>query len=161
MPAKQKLIRVSSRFLGPFRWVLYVAYVVMFSGIAVASFRHSTFFGLSQSMVYGYFLFALMRATSKLERVSFDDQFLYVYRKELDMVIPLENIESVEITSLGGRYKVNLYNPEQLGKEFYFKTSLLYPLNYRSMDERVNQLRRNIDKAKSSVQDFPRNALHS
>lgn len=138
-----------------------MVYVVIFCAIAVVSFWESTFFGLSQSIVYGYFLFALIRTTSKLERVSFDEQFLYVYRKDMDMLIPLESIESVEISSLGGTYKVNQYNPEQLGKQFFFKTSLLYPLNYKSMDARVNQLRRYIDRAKSTVQKLPENALRS
>jgi len=73
----------------------------------------------------------------------------------------LENIESVEISTIGGVYKVNLYHPEQLGDHFYFKMSLLYPLNYQSKDALVNVLRKNIDLAKSRKQEFPRNALHS
>ncbi|MBX2957967.1 MAG: hypothetical protein KF846_17505 [Cyclobacteriaceae bacterium] len=58
-------------------------------------------------------------------------------------------------------YKVNFYHPEQLGKELYFKTSLIYPLNYKSKDELVNVLRRNIDKAKPRRQSLPHNALMS
>jgi hypothetical protein len=81
--------------------------------------------------------------------------------KEQDLIIPLENIESVEISTLGGVYKVNLFHPEQLGQHFYFKLSMWYPLNYQSKDELVNVLRRNIDRAKSRKQDIPRNALHS
>lgn len=77
------------------------------------------------------------------------------------MVIPLENIESVEISTIGGVYKINLYNPEQLGDHFYFKMSLFYPLNYKPKDELVNVLRRNIDLAKGRKREFTRNALHS
>ncbi len=96
-----------------------------------------------------------------MQRVSFDDEFLYVYSKDQDYIIPLENIESVEIESLGGVYKVNVYHPEQLGKEFYFKTSLIYPLNYKSKDALVNVLRNQIDIAKARRQAFPHNALMS
>lgn len=97
----------------------------------------------------------------RFQQVYFDQEFLYVYQNQQDYIIPLENIESVEIESLGGVYKVNLYHPEQLGKEFYFKTSLLYPLNAKKKDALVNVLRKKIDLAKSKRQVFQRNALMS
>jgi hypothetical protein len=81
--------------------------------------------------------------------------------KNQDLVIPLENIESVEISTIGGVYKVNLYHAEQLGSNFYFKMSLFYPLNYPSKDELVSVLRRNIDRAKAKKSAFVKNALHS
>ena len=102
-----------------------------------------------------------MKMTSKLYRVEFDNDFLFVLLRNQDMVIPLENIESVEISTVGGVYKVNLFHPEQLGDHFYFKMSLFYPLNYRSKDELVNVLRRNMDRAKAKKIEFIKNALHS
>lgn len=102
-----------------------------------------------------------MKMTSKLYRIEFDNEFLYILLKQQDMVIPLENVESVEISTVGGVYKVNLYHAEQLGDNFYFKLSLLYPLNYQSKDALVNELRKNIDYAKARRQEFQRNALHS
>jgi hypothetical protein len=86
---------------------------------------------------------------------------LYFKQKRQELIIPLENIESVEIETLGGVYKVNLYHPEQLGKEFFFKPSLLYPLNSKRKDALVNQLRRQIEVAKARKQALPVNALHS
>jgi len=161
MAEKQKPFRLSSRFLGPYRWVLYVLYIVFFGLIAFSSIRVGWVFAIGQTATYGWILYMGMRMVKKLQQASFDDEFLYVYQKEQDYVIPLENIESVEIESLGGVYKVNLYHPEQLGKEFYFKTSLIYPLNYKSKDALVNVLRRNIDKAKVRRQSLPHNALMS
>lgn len=161
MAEKQKPKRLSSRFLGPYRWVLYVLYIVLFSLIVISSIRVGWFFAVGQTACYGWFFYLALRVVKKFQQASFDDEFLYVYQKQQDYVIPLENIESVEIESLGGVYKVNLYHPEQLGKEFYFKTSLIYPLNYRSKDELVNVLRRNIDKAKARRQSLPQNALMS
>lgn len=114
-----------------------------------------------QTAVYAAIFYALAKMAAKLEQVSFDDEFLYVFRKDQDYVIPLENIESIEIESIGGVYKVNLYHAEQLGDHFYFKTSLLYPLNYKSKDALVNVLRKNIDMAKRKKQEFPSNALTS
>ncbi len=161
MVKKQKLKQLSSRFLGPYRHVLYAAYILVFSAIAVTSFTRSIFFGVAQTAIYGYFFFRLMRLTGKLQQVSFDDDFLYVYGKDQDLIIPLESIESVEISSLGGVYKVNLYHAEQLGKEFYFKTSLLYPLNYKTKDELVNELRAAIAKARRRPFHNPDKALTS
>jgi len=161
MVKKQKLKRLSSRFLGPYRHVLYAAYILVFSAIAVTSFTRSIFFGVAQTAVYGYFFFRLMRLTGKLQQVAFDEDYLYVYGKGQDLVIPLESIESVEIASLGGVYKVNLYHAEQLGNVFYFKTSLLYPLNYKTKDELVNQLRAAVAKARRKPPENPGNALTS
>ncbi|MBX2946784.1 MAG: hypothetical protein KF725_13195 [Cyclobacteriaceae bacterium] len=161
MVEKQKTIRLSSRFLGSYRWVLYVLYIVFFGLIVISSIRVGWFYAIGQTVVYGYFLYAGIRIVKKFQQASFDEEFLYVYQKQQDYVIPLENIESVEIESLGGVYKVNLYHPEQLGKEFYFKTSLIYPLNYKSKDELVNVLRRAIANAKARRQQLPHNALMS
>jgi hypothetical protein len=133
----------------------------VFGWIVFASFIRGWTTVIFHCGVYGWILYLLIRMISKLHRVSFDDDFLYVYMRKQDYIIPLENIESVEIESLGGVYKVNLYHPEQLGKEFYFKTSLLYPLNAKKMDALVNVLRKKIDLAKSRRQTFQRNALMS
>ncbi len=116
---------------------------------------------IGQSALAGYGAFLLIRMTAKFEELQFDNEFLYVFRKKQDILIPLENIESVEIQSLGGVYKVNLYHAEQLGKEFYFKTSLLYPLNYQSKDELVNRLRAAIERAKRKPREYQQNALMS
>ncbi|MBX2963259.1 MAG: hypothetical protein KF687_12155 [Cyclobacteriaceae bacterium] len=161
MAEKQKPQRLSSRFLGPYRRFLYVAYVVTFGTIVVLSIRVGWFYAVSQTLFYGYMFYWGLRTVKKFEQVAFDDEFLYVYQKLQDYVIPLESIESVEISSLGGTYKVNLYHAEQLGKEFFFKTSLIYPLNYKSKDALVNVLRSKIAKAKSRRQQLPHNALMS
>jgi hypothetical protein len=129
--------------------------------ILYSSFGRGWFYTASQSVLYGWLFFLLIRMAVKFQEVYFDDEFLYVYKKKQDYLIPLENIESVEIESLGGVYKVNLYHAEQLGKELYFKTSLIYPLNYKSKDALVNVFRSKIDRAKIRKREFPRNALMS
>ncbi len=161
MSAKQNPTRLSSRFLGPYRWVLYVIYIGAFGSIVYASVTRGWTYAIFQGGLYGWILYLLIRMVTKFQQVSFDDDFLYVYLKKQDYIVPLENIESVEIESLGGVYKVNLYHPEQLGKEFYFKTSLLYPLNAKKKDALVNVLRKKIDLAKSKRQVYQRNALMS
>jgi hypothetical protein len=106
--------------------------------------------------VYGW-----VRINRNVHRVEFDDEFLYVLQKGQDILIPLENIKEVEIISLGGVYEVELFNPEQLGKKFYFKPWLLYPFNFKKKDALVDILRSNINKALRKKQHFQANALHS
>lgn len=161
MTQKQKLERVSSRFLGPYRHFLFGLYILGFGSITIHFFRESLLFGISQTIVYGSFLYYLIKMTIKLQQVSFDDDFLYVFRKQQDFVIPLENIKSIEIESIGGVYKVNLFYAEQLGDHFYFKTSLIYPLNFKSKDKLVDVLRSKIESAKRKKQTYQKNALMS
>lgn len=161
MSAKQNPTRLSSRFSGPYRWILYTAFLGIMGSIVASTIGKGWYYTISQTILYGWIFYMMLRIANRLQQTYFDDEFLYVYQKQQDYVIPLENIESVEIESLGGVYKVNLYHPEQLGKEFYFKTSLLYPLNAKKKDALVNVLRKKIDLAKSKRQVYQRNALMS
>jgi hypothetical protein len=166
MAEKNRIRNLSTRWLTPFKVVVFGVYVslsiaIVYMFITRGEGLMSILLGLFNAACYCYFFFLLIRVTSKLYQIEFDVDFLYVLMKEQDLIIPLENIESVEISTLGGVYKVNLFHPEQLGQHFYFKLSMWYPLNYQSKDELVNVLRRNIDRAKSRKQIMPRNALHS
>jgi hypothetical protein len=102
-----------------------------------------------------------MRINRNVYHVEFDNEFLYVILKEQDILIPLENIKEVDIKSLGGVYEVELFQPEQLGKKFYFKPSLLYPFNFKKKDALVNVLRKNINLAQQKKRTYQANALHS
>ena|SRR5688572_676418 len=166
MAEKNRIRNLSTRWLLPFKVVVYAIYIALCVGIIYSYLQHGGNFvdwtlGIVNAGFFVYFFYRLMKMTAQLYRVEFDNDFLYVLLKNQDMVIPLENIESVEISTIGGVYKINLYTPEQLGKHFYFKMSLFYPLNYPSKDELVNVLRRNIDRAKAKKSEFLKNALHS
>lgn len=163
---KNRIKNLSTRWLTPFKIVLFVIYLGLYLLISWSFIDdvHNVadwFFGLMMAGSYGYLFYRLMRVTAKLYRVEFDPNFLYVLRKNQDILIPLESIESVEIATLGGVYKVNLFNAEQLGDHFYFKLSLFYPLNAKSKDALVNVLRMYIAQARRKPQEVLRNALHS
>ncbi len=110
---------------------------------------------------YGYFAFLWWRINLKVYHVEFDDEYLYVQQKNQDVLIPLENIKDVNLISLGGVYKVDLYSPEIFGDKFYFKSSLLYPFNHKKKEAVVDVLWANIEKAKTRKQALQRNALMS
>lgn len=153
---------LSTRWLKPFKGFVFILYTGIFAVLIVGLISSEHWFSaVFNTGLYGYFLFLLLRMSAKLQHVEFDAEFLYVIGGKQDMIIPLENIESVEIVSLGGVYKVNLYHAEQLGDHFYFKPSLLYPLNYKRKDALVNQLRAAVDAAKRKKTSILTNALRS
>ncbi len=109
----------------------------------------------------GFLMWGWIRINRNVHRVEFDNEFLYVFQKGQDILVPLENIREVDIKTLGGVYEVELFQAEQLGKKFYFKPSLLYPFNYKRKDALVDVLRRNINLAYQKKQVIQMNALHS
>ena len=140
----------------------YILYSGVYCAFAYYIVKKANWFSIVYFLgLYSYLFYLIFKTLAKLQHVEFDDACLYVLKRKMDYVIPLENIESVEIVSLGGVYKVNLFRAEQLGKEFYFKPSLLYPLNYKTKDLLVNHLRRNIAIARQKNTALPNTALMS
>lgn len=162
----KRINRLSTRYLGFYKnsvLILLIALACFLIFNSISSYLKSeryftsiTTVGYSLFLVYGW-----VRINRNVHRVEFDDEFLYVLQKGQDILIPLENIKEVEIISLGGVYEVELFNPEQLGKKFYFKPWLLYPFNFKKKDALVDILRSNINKALRKKQHFQANALHS
>lgn len=143
--------------------VILIGFMFFFVFAGINSFlENGRYFNTIFTAAYmSFFIFGWIRINRNVHRVEFDDEFLYVLQKGQDILIPLENIKEVEIKSLGGVYEVELFNPEQLGKKFYFKPSLLYPFNFKKKDALVDILRSNINKALRKKQHFQANALHS
>jgi hypothetical protein len=89
----------------------------------------------------GFIAFWIIRIVLRLKNVSFDEYSVYYERNGYEVQIPFDEIKDIEIKSLDGIYKINLFQPNQDGKIIYFKTSLWYPLNFKRQDEQVNVLR--------------------
>jgi len=165
MVEKKRIKNLSTRWLKSFKVTAIGIYIFICLTLLWMALQKSgikdIIFTLAQFGIYFYGGYFLIRMSTKLYHVEFDEEFLYVLNKKQDLVIPLENIKSIEISTLGGTYKINLYNAEQLGSEFFFKPSLLYPLNYKTKDATVNVLRRFIEVAKRKHIQLPTNALMS
>lgn len=110
---------------------------------------------------YGYFIYLWWQANKRVYHTEFDEEYMYVQQQGHDVLIPLENIKDVNLISVGGVYKVDLYSPETFGDKFYFKPSLLYPFNHKKKEAIVDVLWANIEKAKKRKQVLQRNALMS
>jgi hypothetical protein len=153
MAEKSRIKTLSTRWLLPFKVAVFAVYTLLFGTLTFMFVSKEGPVGMVGGVVfYGYLFYRLFRMSSKIEHVEFDDEFLYVIRRKNDILIPLENIRSVEIKTLGGVYRVDLHFEDVMGSYFYFKPSLWYPLNHRKKDALVDVLRHRIDSAKRSGQ---------
>lgn len=163
MAEKSRIRNLSTRFLLFYKYGI----VLLLSFFVIWVVRHEIQSGLSWSsglyfpIVWGYLVYRWVKAHFMVYRVEFDDEFLYVLRKGQDLLIPLENIKDIEMKSLGGLWRIDLFYADVIGDHFYFKPSLLYPLNFKSKDALVNLLWKKIEAAKGKKQEFQANALHS
>jgi hypothetical protein len=163
---KDAPVRLSSRWSGSWKYflfALYLALIILLTFLLLDDTHHP----LDYVVVVGQALANLFLfgkawiVTLRLHQVSFDRDFAYVQMKGQELVIPLENIKYVGLASLGGTYQVTLYHPEQLGDKFYFKVSLLYPLNAKSKEVLIDRFWEAICRAKSRREKFQGNALTS
>jgi len=160
-----RIKQLSTRYLTFYRVFgisILTALLLLVIGYAIIRIRSGAdtapFFA---AIIYMWAMYKLIIFIYRTHNVEFDDEYLYILRKHADLIIPLENIKNVEIVSLGGLFKVILYETEQVGKEFYFKPSLLYPLNYKHKDKLVNLLRAKIEAAKRKKRSYQANTLMS
>lgn len=166
MVEKSRIRNLSTRFLGLYRYGFILILTVFFSflmydagidGFSINAIASKLYFPIT----WGYIIFIWIRAHLKVYKVEFDDEYLYVIRRNQDVLIPLENIKDIEMKSLGGMWRVDLFYADVIGDHFYFKPSLLYPLNYKKKDALVNLLWTKIERAKTKRHYFQPNALHS
>src|SRR5690349_21418597 len=105
MAEKNRIQNLSTRWLLPFKGVVIAIYLALCSAIVWMFLQQeddlfSWILGLANAGFYVYFFFRLMKMTAKLHRVEFDSDFLYVLLNKQDLIIPLEGIKSVEISTL-------------------------------------------------------------
>lgn len=101
--------------------------------------------------IYIMFAYKAIPAIVKIKNISYDESSVYYDKKGFEVQIPFEDIRDIEIKTISGIYKINLYMPNQDGKSIMFKTSLWYPFNFRRQDEKVNELRDRIDRYKRTL----------
>ena len=164
MAAKSRVKNLSTRF----HWLYKNGTLVILVGL-VCVFLYGAFQdlktrGIMDSLVplsWIYIIWLWYWVNRRVYRTEFDDEFLYIIQRNQDLLIPLENIKDINLVSMGGVYRVDLYAKEEFGNTFYFKPSLLYPFNHKKKEVLIDILWRTIEKAKSKKQDVQRNALHS
>ncbi|MCK5468228.1 MAG: hypothetical protein KAI99_06965 [Cyclobacteriaceae bacterium] len=101
--------------------------------------------------VYVILAYRAIPAIVKIKNVSYDDSSVYYDKKGFEVQVPFEDIKDIEIKTISGIYKINLFDPSQDGSSIMFKTSLWYPFNFKKQDEKVNELRDKIDNYKKRI----------
>lgn len=165
MSEKSRIRNLSTRYLEFYKY----GFVALLSALAIIlvvqsidDFLSSGFFAsLYFPVVWGFLIYTWFKAHLKVFRVEFDDDYLYIIKRKGDVLIPLENIKDIEMKTIGGMWRVDLYYEDIVGNHFYFKPSLLYPFNYKSKDKLVNLLWEKIELAKLRRPRIQTNALHS
>lgn len=165
MPSKSRITNLSTRYLTFYKFSVAALLAGLTFALLWSAFREyrtrGTLSGFTFPTLYSYMIYIWFKVNASVYRVEFDDNFLYVILKDQDLIIPLENIKDVNLISLGGVYRVDLYNKELVGEKFYFKPSLLYPFNHRRKEAIVDQLWSNIVQAKRKPAEDLRNKLSS
>ena len=158
-----RIKNLSTRFLTLYKYGTAIFILGIVAALVGSEFLATERQGhlISVLLTYGYFLYLWWKANIKVFHVEFDDDFFYVRQIHHDVLIPLENIKDVNLVSIVGLYKVDLYSHETFGDKFYFKPSLLYPFNHKKKEALVDVLWANIEKAKKRKQVIQRNALMS
>ncbi|NOT73366.1 MAG: hypothetical protein HOP08_00460 [Cyclobacteriaceae bacterium] len=167
MPSKaaQKITFISFGKVKLYKVWLLILIILMTAFGAFVIFRtfHRSSFPLDLINLWlpGLIIYRLWKLYLGVKAVEFDQEFLYVTQPDYEIIVPLENIKKVEIKSLTGVYKIELYDMIQSGNEIFFMPSLIYPLDYSKQDDKVNLLRSYAWKARQNMQPIPKNALTS
>jgi hypothetical protein len=165
MTEKNRIRNISTRFLELYRYGFVVLMIGLIGLILFSKYQQykesGRFPELFTNLVLCYFIYVWLKSHAKVYRVEFDDDYLYVIRKKQDVLIPLENIKDITLKTFFGMWQVDLFYADIVGERFYFKPSLLYPINSKSKDALVNVLWQKIDVAKKKKPHFQANALHS
>lgn len=165
MSSKPRIQNLSTRYLGFYKFgvaVVLASFVVGFFVSAYTEYReHGRLFAFLNTFTWCYLIYIWFRVNRAVHYVEFDEEYLYVRLKQQDLLIPLQNIKDINLVSMGGVYRVDLYAKELTGNPFYFKPSLLYPFNHKTKEAVVDLLWQNIDKAKTRPLPDYRNTLAS
>jgi ABC-type transport system involved in multi-copper enzyme maturation permease subunit len=153
-----RITNLSTRYLLFYKISTLTLLILILIGFLVYSIVKRPLIG---ALVWVWFIWRYIKVNQRVYHVEFDDQYLYVIRKESDILIPLQNIRDVELRTIGGLYEIELYNPEIIGDKIYYKPSLLYPFNFKAKDAIADKLRGFIERAKRKPVEYQKNALMS
>jgi hypothetical protein len=156
---KSRITNLSTRFLRLYKNTVLVVLLAAMGFFVYRLFQQPL--SIFMCAAWSWVIWNYIKINRKVFHVEFDDEFLYLIRRDSDILIPLENIKSVDLKTMGGLYEVKLYHPEVVGDLIYYKPSLLYPLNYKSKDLIADVLREKIEIAKKRPIEFQKNALLS
>jgi hypothetical protein len=136
---------VSTSKLMTYKIIVFIVIVIMIILVLISAYNASgIIWRVYLTVFWGFMAFWAIRDVLRLKNVSYDQYSVYYDREDYEVQIPFNEIKSIDIMSIDGIYKINLFHPNQDGKAIRFKTSLWYPFNFKRQDEKVNELREKI-----------------
>ena len=134
---------------------LLFAYFLLYIGSFILQYKWfgiliATLFVLL--MVY-YWYPSFSKNLSRLKDLSYDDENLYIIESGVEEQIPFHEVKDVEIVSLDGVYQFNFFNKNLHKGAVRCKTSMWYPLNFKTVDKELNRVRGLIRKEHREYKD--------
>lgn len=117
----------------------------------ISIFKFGEFYQLFIVPVYVMIAYRAIPAIIKIKSISYDNSSIYYVKKGYEVQVPFEDVRDIEIKTISGVYKINLYSQSQDGNSIMFKTSLWYPFNFKKQDKKVNELRDRIERYKRTL----------
>lgn len=141
-------------------------YIISTAFIIVAVTFTTNYFQLLAScsmLIYAMVMWSIRISKMPLVKsISYENDQFYLQLKNMEIVVPFEDTKGIGIKTLDGIFELELTNPSQVGKQILFKPSLLYPLNFKKVDNEIARINHQIKKCKRNpAADFGANQLNS
>jgi len=154
----QRTRSISIKSIRLYKAALYaflLAYFLLYAGSNIVRYR---WFGILFAVVILsftiYFWYpGFSKNLSRLKELSYDDENLYIIERGVEEQIPFHEVRDVEIVSLDGVYQFNFFNKQLHDGAIRCKTSMWYPLNFKTVDKELNRVRGLIIKAHREYRD--------
>lgn len=133
----------------------FLSYFFLYSGLYIVKYNWWGVFiiVLAVSTIIYYWNPHITRNFTRLKELSYDDENLYIVEKGVEEQIPFHEVKDVEIVSLDGVYQFNFFNKNLHEGAVRCKTSMWYPLNFKTIDKELNRVRALIQKAHREYRD--------
>lgn len=95
--------------------------------------------------------YLLHKRGQRLEELRYDKDYLYRKQEGQEELIPLTAIHNVELKTFFGGYQIDFYTAVGPGSSLLFLPSALYPLNFRSQDQKIERFKLAIQRAKQAA----------
>ena len=120
-----------------------LAYFLAYSGFYIMEYRWLGILMVVVVVVASvYFWYpGLSKNLNRLKELSYDNENLYIIEKGVEEQIRFCEVKDVEIVSLDGIYQFNFFDKQLHNGAVRCKTSMWYPLNFRTVDKELNRVR--------------------
>ena len=141
-------LRLSTRFLRFFKVFLYMSVAGVVVGILGLLLYNKRWDFLLAAVSWVVTVVILLRRLERLRDVVWEGDHLLV-KDEADILVPLNEIENVELKTLVRTHEVTLHEEHPyLGESFLFQASLGYLFRHRQTDDTIHELRQRIVQAR-------------